>query len=154
MIRERNGRLEVIVYLGTDAQGRKRRVSRTVQGTDVAAQREAQDLEARLWAEVLDTRGGAGPGFRAMYGYDQLNRLDWRPAGSLVYRIFAGDVLLYVGVTDNLFARMAAHQARAEFAMATHVEWELYPSREIALIVEASLIAEEHPLYNVVGAAS
>lgn len=51
-IRERNGRLEVVVYLGADpTTGKDRRVSRTVRGTNRVAWRAARELEVQLRRE-------------------------------------------------------------------------------------------------------
>lgn len=55
-IRQRNGRLEVIVYRGRDPSGKDRRISRTVQGTGREAMRKAKALEAELLAEAHEAR--------------------------------------------------------------------------------------------------
>jgi excinuclease UvrABC nuclease subunit len=69
---------------------------------------------------------------------------------SYVYRAYCrcGD-LLYVGVTCELFTRMAWHrrQSRWEFKMA-RLEWETYRTRAEADRVEKHLIDTLNPLYN------
>jgi excinuclease UvrABC nuclease subunit len=73
-----------------------------------------------------------------------------------VYRIYCrcGD-LLYVGMTNNLFVRFAAHRAnrRARWERrAVRIEWDLYSCRGIAELVERELIQELHPIYNEINA--
>lgn len=58
MIRERNGSLEVIVYRGRDARGRKIQTSRTVRGTGRAAWKEAKRIEGEEIAKALTGRAG------------------------------------------------------------------------------------------------
>lgn len=71
-----------------------------------------------------------------------------------LYRLFnAKTKLIYVGVTDNLKARMGHHARKQpwwpEVARKT-IEW--YPNRAEAEAAETQVIEEEHPLYNIVGA--
>lgn len=73
-------------------------------------------------------------------------------AGTLVYvaRAITGAVL-YVGVTDNLFSRMAQHcqQSRWWDTMDT-LSWEEWPDRESALRQETRLIVRYKPPFNVI----
>lgn len=65
------------------------------------------------------------------------------------------DRLLYVGVTDDLKSRMAAHEAQKTWwadVRRTTVEW--YPTRQEALAAEATAIRAERPVHNIQHAAS
>lgn len=55
MIRQRGNSLEVVVYQGR-ANGRSRKVSRTIRGTDKAARLAARQVEIDLMAEAADDR--------------------------------------------------------------------------------------------------
>jgi len=68
-----------------------------------------------------------------------------------VYRAFgAGDVLLYVGVAGNWGHRWSQHSLRsAFFAEVLRLEIEWLPSREAALRLEAALIREFRPRFNI-----
>jgi predicted GIY-YIG superfamily endonuclease len=76
-----------------------------------------------------------------------------------VYRAYCqcGD-LLYVGVTNSLHSRLAAHRRTAYdlngsqwWRKAAWITWELYATREEAERVEAHAIANEDPLLNTAG---
>jgi len=71
-----------------------------------------------------------------------------------VYRAYCrcGD-LLYVGVTGDVFYRMAGHrQDRADWELKfTRLEWDVYRTREQALRVEGHLIRTLGPLHNKQG---
>lgn len=70
---------------------------------------------------------------------------------SFVYQGWSADGdLLYVGVTDNIYRRLADHdRSNAEWLHeATRVTCEQYASREDALRVESSLIRSAQPKYN------
>lgn len=74
-----------------------------------------------------------------------------------VYRAYCrcGD-LLYVGITSDLFNRLAGHR-RAKAAwepQAVRLEWELHPSRRAAERVESRLIRTLHPIHNMLGAVA
>ena len=76
------------------------------------------------------------------------------PTGrTAVYRAFgAGDVLLYVGVAGNWGHRWSQHSLRsAFFAEVLRLEIEWLPSRAEALALEAELITQHQPLFNVRG---
>ena len=69
-----------------------------------------------------------------------------------VYRLYnAAGVLLYVGCTRNLPARMASHRAGKPWAgeiARTEVAW--YDTRSGALAAETAAIIAEDPRHNVV----
>ncbi|GAA0897782.1 GIY-YIG nuclease family protein [Pseudonocardia zijingensis] len=58
--------------------------------------------------------------------------------------------LLYVGITDNVRARMTAH-ARTQpwWSDVADVAVETHPSRQAALRAEAEAIRDEAPLWNI-----
>lgn len=60
MIRRRGNSLEVSVYLGRDAMGKRRSVSRTVRGTNREAQRRAKALEVELTKQAADGQSFEG----------------------------------------------------------------------------------------------
>ena len=66
----------------------------------------------------------------------------------VVYRLWSGDVLLYVGVTSNLEPRLRTHRRRfgAKITNVTTVE---YPTRAEAFAAERKAIAEEWTIANV-----
>jgi predicted GIY-YIG superfamily endonuclease len=75
-----------------------------------------------------------------------------RDGETYVYRAYCrcGD-LLYVGVAGCLYTRLADHRrSRARWEVrAVRVEWDIYPSRAVALVEEERLIRELKPVYNV-----
>ena len=69
-----------------------------------------------------------------------------------VYRIWSvDDELLYVGVTKNLAARMAAHHKtkRDVWHDAAYLTYVEYPDGDAALEVERIALRTENPLWNV-----
>lgn len=70
-----------------------------------------------------------------------------------LYRFFGTPAgLLYIGITDNLKARFAAHAADKDWwphVARRTVEW--HPTRTAALAAETEAIRAEHPLYNIKG---
>lgn len=73
---------------------------------------------------------------------------------TFVYRLYSkSDVLLYVGITDNLRLRMTQH-ARTQpwWPQVANVEVEIYKSRRAAERAERRAIRNEHPIENVVHA--
>lgn len=76
-----------------------------------------------------------------------------RPVGTYVYRAFGyrGE-LLYVGVTDELCTRLAAHRAASGWWMhCARVTWEEWPNRYRALLAETKAIGRERPIWNIQG---
>lgn len=74
-------------------------------------------------------------------------------AGTLVYVAHnaAGEVI-YVGITDNLFARMVQHSRdSAWWPHMARLTWEEWPDREAALRKESRLIKAWQPPYNKMG---
>lgn len=71
-----------------------------------------------------------------------------------LYRLFNADgVLLYVGVTGNLNARLAFHSTdKPWWGEVARVETEWHPNRTEAEDAEDRAIADEHPRYNIAGA--
>lgn len=71
-----------------------------------------------------------------------------------VYKAFDREGrLLYVGVTADLEARLAAHRSRSLWAayMSRHTLVGPFENRADALEAERRIIREERPLYNVQG---
>lgn len=64
----------------------------------------------------------------------------------LVYRLWAGDDLLYVGLTNNIYVR-TAHHSRLQpwFPAVTHVSIEYFDTREEARAAELRAIVQESP---------
>lgn len=75
--------------------------------------------------------------------------------GTYVYRGYCrcGD-LLYVGVTNDIFSRLAGHRrAHSAWEMKmVRLEYDIYQTRPEALRVERRLIGTLGPLYNVANA--
>lgn len=66
-----------------------------------------------------------------------------------LYRLFnEDDRLLYIGVTRNPPARLAAHRKKWG-ELISHVTWEERPSAEDALLAEKKAIESEHPMLNI-----
>lgn len=83
-----------------------------------------------------------------------------RPTGS--YEADAGTVVyvahdrygkpLYIGVTDDLFARMASHRRAAPWwNQMAKVTWEHWHDRCLALAKELKLIRRHRPPFNTIG---
>lgn len=73
------------------------------------------------------------------------------PELHVLYRFFnTAGVLLYVGITNSVWRRIASHEAVqpwwAEVASAT---MEHHPDRKSLTHAERAAIKSEHPLYNV-----
>lgn len=76
------------------------------------------------------------------------------PAGcDVVYHIYDGDALLYVGVSNNLLGRLGQHSKSSWFRYGypTRVEWFEFESRVSAEFAEAQDIARLQPSHNVAG---
>lgn len=75
--------------------------------------------------------------------------------GTYVYRAFCrcGD-LLYIGVAENIFLRIAGHRRDKSSwePKMVRLEWDIYRTRTEALRVEAHLIRTLGPLFNRQGA--
>lgn len=68
----------------------------------------------------------------------------------VLYRIFDGEDLLYVGITDNITNRLLDHQTDKEWwQWNLKVELCFYPNRLALAKAEREAIAAEHPKYNV-----
>lgn len=74
-------------------------------------------------------------------------------AGTFVYVAYdEHDHVIYVGVTDDLFGRMAAHRgSKRWWPHMARIEWEEWPDRRAALRKEATLIRRYRPRFNTVG---
>jgi len=73
------------------------------------------------------------------------------PATHLYRAYTARGDLLYIGVAENLASRLRQHRRDSSwYAKASCVEWETYPTRAIALELEAELIRSLCPPYNTV----
>ncbi len=77
-------------------------------------------------------------------------RVNLRSEGTLVYRAYTADKrLIYVGMTDDIFQRMAAHRSGSEWwGFAEYLMVEEYPTRSQASIREAELVAMHAPRFN------
>lgn len=75
---------------------------------------------------------------------------DWRPQTAL-YRLYdAGMALLYVGITDNLTARMATHaRDKSWWSQVAHRRVVWFDERADAVAAERQAIQNERPLHNV-----
>lgn len=70
-----------------------------------------------------------------------------------LYRIFAAERLLYIGIGYNPQARWAAHAKEKDWwPLVTHKTVEWYDSWASAKAAETFAIKTERPIYNVVGA--
>lgn len=67
-----------------------------------------------------------------------------------LYRFYGGDgSLLYVGITDDLIARLASHRRTAGWWSAVaRTESVIYPTRRAAEYAEAVAIRSERPAHN------
>lgn len=69
-----------------------------------------------------------------------------------VYRCWAGEELVYVGVTDNVPRRISAHSEHSEwFPFVSRVTHESYGLRMLAEQAESVAIRTENPLFNIRG---
>jgi len=86
----------------------------------------------------------------------------WKPEGRGQYTANAGtfvyvaydinNKVLYVGITDDLFGRMASHrQSSAWWQRMERLTWEEWSNRDVARMLERELIGRYCPEYNVVG---
>lgn len=67
-----------------------------------------------------------------------------------VYRAYcACGCLLYVGLTEWLPERLAAHRASSWHRLADRIEWTSHRTRREAADAEAHAIRTEHPTHNV-----
>ncbi len=74
----------------------------------------------------------------------------YKQYGFCVYRCWDKEVLLYVGMTDNLSKRMRAHSASKSpwLPQMTRITWDDCTDRNEALKAEGQAIATENPLFN------
>lgn len=68
-----------------------------------------------------------------------------------VYRLFAGDVCLYVGMTKDLPNRLAQHHSKPWWDQVDRIEEHWVWGREIAMLTEEHYIRKLNPLHNKVG---
>ena len=73
--------------------------------------------------------------------------------GSFVYVAYdQAGVPLYIGCTDTVFGRMAAHESTSPWwAQADRIQWTEWPDRATALAQEADLISLYRPPFNTTG---
>ncbi len=73
-------------------------------------------------------------------------------AGSYVYQAYGlDDLLLYVGVADNLYRRLGAHCATSPwYHKVQRITWQQFADREDAERAERETIRRLRPKYNVV----
>ena len=67
-----------------------------------------------------------------------------------LYRHFdKNGILLYIGISMNLFARLKAHQKQSHwFNLIDRIEIKHFETREEVLMAEKLAIQKERPLYN------
>jgi predicted GIY-YIG superfamily endonuclease len=71
---------------------------------------------------------------------------------SFVYRCWADDELIYIGVTGNVARRMLQHSEKSEWhSLMTRMTTEPFPLRILAEAAERTAIRVEQPLFNVLG---
>jgi len=76
--------------------------------------------------------------------------MDADPAnGTTIYRFYAADTLVYLGVTGYLPGRLGRHAKRNWWRSCDHLTLTHYGTREQAEIAEKQAIQAERPLYNV-----
>lgn len=82
-------------------------------------------------------------------GQEPNNQRDARPHA--LYRYYdAGGELLYVGIANDPFRRMAEHrQGKQWWQQVKHLTLEHFPNRKEALTAEREAIKTEHPRYNI-----
>lgn len=70
-----------------------------------------------------------------------------------LYRYFgAGSILLYVGISRDVWKRQSEHRLRSPwYDLVVRVETETHPSRYAAQTAEIKAIRTEKPLYNIIG---
>ena len=77
------------------------------------------------------------------------------PLDHCVYLLTRRDhVVIYVGVTSNLFARLGEHAKKTWWPEVAMIQVESFDTRALADMREAHLIATLNPFYNVAGSAS
>lgn len=77
-------------------------------------------------------------------------RVTQLPVPHALYRFWAGEVLLYVGITVNPSTRWPTHERGKEWwEEITTITIERCPSRAQALSLEREAIRNEHPKYNI-----
>ena len=84
-------------------------------------------------------------------GLDGPHQVDAEPAvPTTLYTCYdADDVLLYIGITDNLIERTYAHIKRSSWMdFAARTTYERFPTREAAEAEEEKRISELSPLFN------
>ena len=70
-------------------------------------------------------------------------------SGHVVYRIWSGDTLLYVGLTMDLSQRLKAHSiGKPWWVEVTHITLTHYESKADAARAEELAIDSESPKYN------
>jgi hypothetical protein len=73
------------------------------------------------------------------------------PVRHTLYRWFAGEDLLYIGISGRAYERACAHARSSEwFTEADRMTVEHFDSSEELRDAERAAIQEEHPQYNIV----
>lgn len=69
-----------------------------------------------------------------------------------LYRMYdSADVLLYVGISANVYTRIPQHHARPWWDLVSRIDVQRLPDRRAAALAELEAIRTEHPIYNVAG---
>lgn len=66
-----------------------------------------------------------------------------------LYRIYSGEVLLYVGVSVDPEGRMVKHRLKPWWPQVTTIKVQRRDSREDALLAERQAISTEAPIHNI-----
>lgn len=115
----------------------------------------ARTLELHLdFLQAVGLILGDLPVFEAAYGQRPRPVGQYKAnAGTFVYVAYdIHDKVIYVGVTDDLYGRMAAHRSSKRWwPHMERLEWEEWPDRQSALTKEALLIRRYRPAYNIAG---
>jgi predicted GIY-YIG superfamily endonuclease len=143
----------------TDPETRNRVIKATEHDKELVA--EFRALEFSLWAlertvarisgEDIFTDAPPAPPAPAPRPQKDRPRSAYRAQiGTIVYVARAiTEEILYVGITDNLFSRMAQHQRQSRWwDSMDSLSWEEWPDRDAALQQEERLIKRHRPPFN------
>lgn len=142
--RSSDGRWVATVEAGWTLDGKRRRLT-AVRRTEAAAEAALEVLRAGLGF------AGKDPGDFRLLPVEHLvvNRTQMNPTATVVYVAHGETRPIYVGVTDNFFARMNKHRLSSEWwADMRLLTWEEFPTRAAALEREAQLIRRFDPRGN------
>lgn len=152
---------DAILGSGATGDGAKcHRISRPGQGyvfTDQTG--DYQSFQAPLIRETLAiANGGIAPPTIPVHTRNKKETNDQRPGRTFVYQLYDSpttDIPCYVGISNNPRRRFAEHRNHPsgwfDSILSQRTEIREYSTREQALKVEALLIQQHNPKYNVQG---